>query len=262
MPPILPTSAQPMRVRTHNGGVDQASNLWSTSRSPLQILIIVLLAVAIRWISSRSSTASSSGWPPRAAGTPRRDPARRTQELSEVLMSQRRQQRAEAIGALLRSVITATVLIIALLLILPILGVDVAPLLASAGVLGGAGLGAQSLVKDHRPGSSWSFEGPVRRRRSRGPRRGVGVVRTSPLRDHPVPVRRGLVRAQRRDPACGQPVAGAGYWPQSTSPWLTTEPSTRCASASTPWPRTCTATRSTTTCSWASPRMPGGVGER
>ena len=85
--------------------------------------------------------------------------AERTQELSEVLMSQRRQQRAEAIGALLRSVITATVLIIALLLILPILGIDVAPLLASAGVLGVAlGFGAQSLVKDYLSGIFLVFE--------------------------------------------------------------------------------------------------------
>ena len=85
--------------------------------------------------------------------------AERTQELSDVLMSQRRQQRAEAIGALLRSVITATVLIIALLLILPILGIDVAPLLASAGVLGVAlGFGAQSLVKDYLSGIFLVFE--------------------------------------------------------------------------------------------------------
>jgi small conductance mechanosensitive channel len=74
-------------------------------------------------------------------------------------MSQRRQQRAEAIGTLLRSVITATVVIIALLLILPILGIDVAPLLASAGVLGVAlGFGAQSLVKDYLSGIFLVFE--------------------------------------------------------------------------------------------------------
>jgi small conductance mechanosensitive channel len=85
--------------------------------------------------------------------------AERTQELSEVLMSQRRQQRAEAIGALLRSIITATVVIIALLLILPIIGINVGPLLASAGVLGVAlGFGAQSLVKDYLSGIFLVFE--------------------------------------------------------------------------------------------------------
>ena len=151
-----------MRVRTHNGGVDQASNLWEYLQGPpLQILIIVLLAVAIRWISvavlNRIIKRMAAQGRRERLGETRR--AERTQELSEVLMSQRRQQRAEAIGALLRSVITATVLIIALLLILPILGIDVAPLLASAGVLGVAlGFGAQSLVKDYLSGIFLVFE--------------------------------------------------------------------------------------------------------
>ena len=151
-----------MRVRTHNGGVDQASNLWEYLQGPpLQILIIVLLAVAIRWISvavlNRIIKRMAAQGRRERLGETRR--AERTQELSEVLMSQRRQQRAEAIGALLRSVITATVLIIALLLILPILGIDVAPLLASAGVLGVAlGFRAQSLVKDYLSGIFLVFE--------------------------------------------------------------------------------------------------------
>ncbi len=151
-----------MRVRTHNGGVDQASNLWEYLQGPpLQILIIVLLAVAIRWISvavlNRIIKRMAAQGRRERLGETRR--AERTQELSEVLMSQRRQQRAEAIGALLRSVITATVLIIALLLILPILGIDVSPLLASAGVLGVAlGFGAQSLVKDYLSGIFLVFE--------------------------------------------------------------------------------------------------------
>jgi small-conductance mechanosensitive channel len=142
--------------------VDQASNLWEYLQGPpLQILIIVVIAVAIRWIS----VAVLNRIIKRMAAQGRRErlgetrKAERTQELSEVLMSQRRQQRAEAIGTLLRSVITATVVIIALMLILPILGIDVAPLLASAGVLGVAlGFGAQSLVKDYLSGIFLVFE--------------------------------------------------------------------------------------------------------
>ncbi len=142
--------------------MDQASNLWEYLQGPpLQILIIVVIAVAIRWIS----VAVLNRIIKRMAAQGRRErlgetrKAERTQELSEVLMSQRRQQRAEAIGTLLRSVITATVVIIALMLILPILGIDVAPLLASAGVLGVAlGFGAQSLVKDYLSGIFLVFE--------------------------------------------------------------------------------------------------------
>jgi small conductance mechanosensitive channel len=79
--------------------------------------------------------------------------ATRTAELSQLLMTQRTEQRAEAIGSLLTSVVTITIWSIAILTILPDLGVDIAPLLASAGVLGVAlGFGAQTLVKDYLSG--------------------------------------------------------------------------------------------------------------
>jgi moderate conductance mechanosensitive channel len=72
-----------------------------------------------------------------------------TQELTAVLMSQRREQRFEAIAQLLKSITTFTIASLALLVILGQLGVNMAPLLASAGVIGVAlGFGAQTLVKD------------------------------------------------------------------------------------------------------------------
>ena len=72
----------------------------------------------------------------------------RTAELSDVLLNQRTEQRAAAIGSLLTSVVSISVWVIALLTALPLLGIDIAPLLASAGVIGVAlGFGAQTLVK-------------------------------------------------------------------------------------------------------------------
>jgi moderate conductance mechanosensitive channel len=72
-----------------------------------------------------------------------------TQELTDVLMGQRREQRAQALGQLMTSVMTFTVFGLALLIVLTEIGVDIAPLLASAGVVGVAlGFGAQTLVKD------------------------------------------------------------------------------------------------------------------
>ncbi len=69
------------------------------------------------------------------------------------VLSQRGTQRANAIGSLLRSVVSVTASGIALLTILPLLGIDIAPLLTSAGVLGVAlGFGAQNLVKDYLSG--------------------------------------------------------------------------------------------------------------
>ncbi len=77
----------------------------------------------------------------------------RTAELSEVLLTQRTEQRAAAIGSLLTSAVSLTVWTIAILMILPVLGVNIAPLLASAGVIGVAlGFGAQTLVKDYLSG--------------------------------------------------------------------------------------------------------------
>jgi small conductance mechanosensitive channel len=71
----------------------------------------------------------------------------------DALQRERRVQRASAIGSLLGSVVTVVAVGIALLTILPLLGIDIAPLLTSAGVLGVAlGFGAQNLVKDYLSG--------------------------------------------------------------------------------------------------------------
>ena len=68
-----------------------------------------------------------------------------TQPMSDV----RRAQRAHTIGAVLRSLASILIWSIAVLTILEELGVNLAPLLAGAGIAGIAlGFGAQSLVKD------------------------------------------------------------------------------------------------------------------
>jgi len=64
-------------------------------------------------------------------------------------LSARRTQRAEAIGSVLRSFSSFVILGIAVVLVLGELGVNLAPIIASAGVIGVAlGFGAQNLVKD------------------------------------------------------------------------------------------------------------------
>jgi small conductance mechanosensitive channel len=61
----------------------------------------------------------------------------------------RRAQRAETVGAVLRSVVAITIWSVAVLTVLSELGVNLAPLLAGAGIAGVAlGFGAQSLVRD------------------------------------------------------------------------------------------------------------------
>ena len=133
---------------------------WETARDwligvPLQVLLIVVIALVVQLILNGSikrvvRRASERAKHERLAQMRQ---ITRTAELSDLLLNQRTEQRAAAIGTLLRSVIAITVWTIALLTILPLLGVNVAPLLASAGVVGVAlGFGAQTLVKDYPSG--------------------------------------------------------------------------------------------------------------
>lgn len=88
---------------------------------------------------------------PDEPGAPRR--GMDTDELAAGLLRERRVQRANAVSSLLANTVAVIAVGIAILTILPLLGVDIAPLLASAGVLGVAlGFGAQNLVKDYLSG--------------------------------------------------------------------------------------------------------------
>ena len=133
---------------------------WETARDwllgvPLQILFILVSAVVIQLVLTWSirrvvRRASERAKHERLA---QMRMVTRTAELSDLLLNQRTEQRASAIGTLLRSVVAITVWTIAMLTILPLLGIDIAPLLASAGVIGVAlGFGAQTLVKDYLSG--------------------------------------------------------------------------------------------------------------
>ncbi len=113
---------------------------------PLAILGILLLAVIVRWLAAktidrvvkRAETAPLPG-------------LKHTHN--------RRAQRARSLGTLLKSITTTVVFGIAFAMILSELGMDVAPILASAGVLGLAiGFGAQNLVKDFLSGVMMMIE--------------------------------------------------------------------------------------------------------
>ncbi|WP_077487717.1 mechanosensitive ion channel family protein [Sinomonas mesophila] len=65
------------------------------------------------------------------------------------LDSERRAQRAETIGSLLNSSVVVIITTIVAIYVLKALGVDIAPLLTSVGILGVAiGFGAQQLIRD------------------------------------------------------------------------------------------------------------------
>ncbi|MFI7605617.1 mechanosensitive ion channel family protein [Micromonospora sp. NPDC049366] len=119
---------------------------------PLRVLLILLVAFVARWALHRAinrlvRTTTDAGVPTMLRPLRERIPTAAA-EPGEFI-PERRRQRAEAIGSVLRSMTTAFIFGIALLMILREFSFDLAPLLASAGIAGVAlGFGAQSLVKD------------------------------------------------------------------------------------------------------------------
>ncbi len=78
---------------------------------------------------------------------------------AEVAGAGRRVQRAQTMGTLLKSIVTGVVLAVTLTMMLSELGANIAPIIASAGIIGIAfGFGAQSLVKDFLSGIFMIFE--------------------------------------------------------------------------------------------------------
>ncbi|MFI6254526.1 mechanosensitive ion channel family protein [Micromonospora zamorensis] len=119
---------------------------------PLRVLLILALAMVARWALHRTidrlvRTTTEGAVPTMLRPLRERVPS--TAGDPAEFVPERRRQRAEAIGSVLRSLTTAFVFGIALLMILREFSFDLAPLLASAGIAGVAlGFGAQSLVKD------------------------------------------------------------------------------------------------------------------
>ena len=129
------------------GNADAAAVADALSK-PIRILFILLvawLAVLVARVIIRRFVRQLGGGVERLTALPRGiaivDTARMTPEHSA--------QRAETIGAVLRSVAALLIWSIAAVTILDELGVNLGPLLAGAGIVGVAlGFGAQSLVRD------------------------------------------------------------------------------------------------------------------
>jgi small-conductance mechanosensitive channel len=119
---------------------------------PLRVILILLIAFAARWALHRTINRLVRTTTEGAVPTLLRPLRERIPSASldpQQFVPERRRQRAEAIGSVLRSMVTAFIFGIALLMVLKEFSFDLAPLLASAGIAGVAlGFGAQSLVKD------------------------------------------------------------------------------------------------------------------
>lgn len=118
--------------------------------SGLRILIIVVAAIVVRWLLVRAvhrlvRRTVNANLSDRIV----ENRATRVLASATGALSERRRQRTETLGSVTSSLITFVVFGVALLMVLGEFDVNLAPLLASAGVAGVAlGFGAQSLVKD------------------------------------------------------------------------------------------------------------------
>jgi small conductance mechanosensitive channel len=134
---------------THNEYLAHAA-AWVIGK-PLAIIGLIVLAWVLRWLTHRLidklvRRAESGVVPSRFSHLVEGEGAAAD---SAVPHSSRRIQRAKSLGSLLRSLSTGLIYGVIFVMILSQVGVDIAPILASAGVLGLAiGFGAQTLVKD------------------------------------------------------------------------------------------------------------------
>lgn len=126
--------------------------------TPLQVAAVVVGALVVRWILHRAISRAVAamecrgGTQPDAPDAPP-SPARARLRAAAGLDDERRRQRAATMGSLLRSVTTVVVFVVATLTVAAQVGIQLGPLMASAGVAGVAlGFGAQSLVKDYLSG--------------------------------------------------------------------------------------------------------------
>jgi small conductance mechanosensitive channel len=127
--------------------------------TPLLIVVVIAAAVLLRWVWARVVNAAVARVDRLGGSHERAGETRMAVAIDGLVPAQRRRQRAEAVGALLRSLGTAVIVVVATLVILARLGVNVGPLIAGAGVVGIAlGFGAQSLVKDFISGVFMVFE--------------------------------------------------------------------------------------------------------
>src|SRR3954467_8353620 len=128
-----------------------AANADALIATPAKILLIVALAVVVRLLLHRGIRRLTDRTATGAVPTILRPLRNRVPAHRDAVeqITARRTQRAEAIGSVLRSCASILTLGIGVVLVLGELGINLAPIVASAGVVGVAlGFGAQNLIKD------------------------------------------------------------------------------------------------------------------
>ncbi len=122
--------------------------------APLRILIIIIVGFIlhglVRVVIRHVTDSIARGTQQRVVTADRKKPGRAIRWKTDTSLSSARQsQRAQTVGSVLRSVSSIVIWMVVVVMIIAELGFNIAPVIASAGVVGVAlSFGAQSLVKD------------------------------------------------------------------------------------------------------------------
>lgn len=125
--------------------VQQEVSKWGAAT--VRIVLVVVIAVLLRALVHRAirRVVRRAIASPTVSETIRQ----RFTDQAPAIAAERRQQRSETVGSILRSIASATIFGIAFTTVLGELDVNLGPIIASAGIIGVAvGFGAQNLVKD------------------------------------------------------------------------------------------------------------------
>ncbi|MGH3473001.1 MAG: mechanosensitive ion channel family protein [Nocardioidaceae bacterium] len=133
---------------THSEGLSHAAD-WLIAK-PLAVVTLLVIAVLIRWLThrviDRVARRAIKGSVP---GVIARAKVHQMYLEHTAAALERRQQRVATMATLLKSIATGVIFTIFAFMVIAQLGYNIAPLIASAGIIGVAlGFGAQSLVKD------------------------------------------------------------------------------------------------------------------
>lgn len=127
---------------------------------PIRVLVYIAVVLIVRYLLHRMIDRATTGRAKKSVsgeleGQAKKPPLlrylrdRASATANNMRVAERRQQRAETIGSVLKSTVSIVLLVWVVLAILSVLGVNIAPFIASAGVVGLAiGFGAQNLVRD------------------------------------------------------------------------------------------------------------------
>ena len=135
-----------------------SASSWDVPFRIVLIIIIALVATKVSTVAIRRIVAQAAS----KAGTLNVAELRNStdsEDVSEQLLDNRVSQRANALGTLCRSTAVIGIWAISIMMIMAELGINIGPLLASAGILGVVlGFGAQTLVADYLAGISMTLE--------------------------------------------------------------------------------------------------------